>query len=244
MIVERPGRLILVPTPIGNLSDMSERAIETLKAVSRIACEDTRTSGVLLSHYGISTPTTSFHAHNEHGKATRLVESMIRGDDIALISDAGSPGISDPGYLLVRAALDAHLEVTSLPGPSALIPALAASGLPSDRFVFEGFLPPKKGRQTRIKALVEEDRTVILYESPHRLKKLLTQLAEHAGMDRQAVVARELSKKFEEFRRGTLEELLAWVNDVTKVRGEIVVLIASPKASQRLNEAPKSGEAW
>lgn len=244
MIVERPGRLILVPTPIGNLSDMSERAIETLKAVSRIACEDTRTSGVLLSHYGISTPTTSFHAHNEHGKATRLVESMIRGDDIALISDAGSPGISDPGYLLVRAALDAHLEVTSLPGPSALIPALAASGLPSDRFVFEGFLPPKKGRQTRIKALVEEDRTVILYESPHRLKKLLIQLAEHAGMDRQAVVARELSKKFEEFRRGTLEELLAWVNDVTKVRGEIVVLIASPKASQRLNEAPKSGEAW
>ena len=244
MIVERPGRLILVPTPIGNLSDMSERAIETLKAVSRIACEDTRTSGVLLSHYGISTPTTSFHAHNEHGKATRLVESMIRGDDIALISDAGSPGISDPGYLLVRAALDAHLEVTSLPGPSALIPALAASGLPSDRFVFEGFLPPKKGRQTRIKALVEEDRTVILYESPHRLKKLLTQLAEHAGMDRQAMVARELSKKFEEFRRGTLEELLAWVNDVTKVRGEIVVLIASPKASQRLNEAPKSGEAW
>ncbi|MGB0649751.1 MAG: 16S rRNA (cytidine(1402)-2'-O)-methyltransferase [Rhodothermales bacterium] len=244
MIVERPGRLILVPTPIGNLSDMSERAIETLKAVSRIACEDTRTSGVLLSHYGISTPTTSFHAHNEHGKATRLVESMIRGDDIALISDAGSPGISDPGYLLVRAALDAHLEVTSLPGPSALIPALAASGLPSDRFVFEGFLPPKKGRQTRIKALVEEDRTVILYESPHRLKKLLTQLAEHAGMDRQAVVARELSKKFEEFRRGTLEELLAWVNDVTKVRGEIVVLIASPKASQRLNEAPKSDEAW
>jgi len=223
---------------------MSERAIETLKAVSRIACEDTRTSGVLLSHYGISTPTTSFHAHNEHGKATRLVESMIRGDDIALISDAGSPGISDPGYLLVRAALDAHLEVTSLPGPSALIPALAASGLPSDRFVFEGFLPPKQGRQTRIKALVEEDRTVILYESPHRLKKLLTQLAEHAGMDRQAVVARELSKKFEEFRRGTLEELLAWVNDVTKVRGEIVVLIASPKASQRLNEAPKSGEAW
>lgn len=223
---------------------MSERAIETLKAVSRIACEDTRTSGVLLSHYGISTPTTSFHAHNEHGKATRLVESMIRGDDIALISDAGSPGISDPGYLLVRAALDAHLEVTSLPGPSALIPALAASGLPSDRFVFEGFLPPKKGRQTRIKALVEEDRTVILYESPHRLKKLLTQLAEHAGMDRQAVVARELSKKFEEFRRGTLEELLAWVNDVTKVRGEIVVLIASPKASQRLNEAPKSDEAW
>lgn len=244
MIVERPGRLILVPTPIGNLSDMSERAIETLKEVSRIACEDTRTSGVLLSHFGITTPTTSFHAHNEHGKATRLVEAMIRGEDIALISDAGAPGISDPGYLLVRAALDAHLEVTSLPGPSALIPALAASGLPSDRFVFEGFLPPKKGRQTRIQALVEEDRTVILYESPHRLRKLLTQLAEHAGADRQAVVARELSKKFEEFRRGTLEELRAWVDGLAKVRGEIVVLLASEKTSKRLNEAGKSPETW
>jgi len=237
MIVERPGRLILVPTPIGNLSDMSERAIETLKSVSRIACEDTRTSGVLLSHYGITTPTTSFHAHNEHGKAVRLVESMVRGEDIALISDAGSPGISDPGYLLVRAALDAHLEVTCLPGPAALIPALAASGLPSDRFVFEGFLPPKKGRQTRLQSLVEEDRTVVLYESPHRLQKLLTQLIEHAGADRQAVVARELSKKFEEFRRGTLGELLEWVDSLNKVRGEIVVVLASEKASKRLNDA-------
>lgn len=237
MIVERPGRLILVPTPIGNLSDMSERAIETLKSVSRIACEDTRTSGVLLSHYGITTPTTSFHAHNEHGKAVRLVESMVRGEDIALISDAGSPGISDPGYLLVRAALDAHLEVTCLPGPAALIPALAASGLPSDRFVFEGFLPPKKGRQMRLQSLVEEDRTVVLYESPHRLQKLLTQLIEHAGPDRQAVVARELSKKFEEFRRGTLGELLEWVDSLNKVRGEIVVVLASEKASTRLNGA-------
>jgi 16S rRNA (cytidine1402-2'-O)-methyltransferase len=244
MIVKRPGQLILVATPIGNLSDMSERAIETLKSVSRIACEDTRTSGVLLSHYGITTPTTSFHAHNEHGKSTRLVEAMIKGEDIALISDAGTPGISDPGYLLVRAALDAHLEVTALPGASALVPALAASGLPSDRFVFEGFLPPKKGRQTRIKSLVEEERTVILYESPHRLGKLLSQLAEHAGMDRQAVVARELSKKFEEFRRGTLEELLEWVSGLTRVRGEIVVLIASEKASKRLNEARKTAELW
>ena len=244
MIVERPGRLILVATPIGNLSDMTERAIETLKSVSRIACEDTRTSGVLLSHYGITTPTTSFHAHNEHGKASRLVEAMIKGEDIALISDAGSPGISDPGYLLVRAALDAHLEVTALPGPSALIPALAASGLPSDRFVFEGFLPHKKGRQPRIKARVAEARTGSLYESPHRLGKLLTQLAEHAGTDRQAVVARELSKKFEEFRRGTLEELLEWVNGLNKVRGEIVVLLASEKASTRLNEASKSPDLW
>lgn len=237
MIVDRPGQLILVPTPIGNLSDMSDRAIETLKSVALIACEDTRTSGVLLSHYGISTPKTSFHAHNEHGKASRLVETMIRGEDVALISDAGSPGISDPGYLLVRAALDAHLEVVALPGPAALVPALAASGLPTDRFVFEGFLPTKKGRQTRIKALVEEDRTVVLYESPHRLRKLITQLIEAAGGQRQAAVAREISKKFEEYRRGTLDELLEWVDGMTKVRGEIVVVLGSEKASERLNEA-------
>ena len=235
MIVERPGRLILVPTPIGNLSDMSERAIETLNAVGLIACEDTRTSGVLLTHFGINTPKTSFHAHNEHGKASRIVEEMIRGKDVALISDAGSPGISDPGYLLVRAALDAHLEVTSLPGPTALIPALAASGLPTDRFVFEGFLPQKKGRQTRIKELVTEDRTVVLYESPHRLGKLLGQLREAAGETRQAVVAREMSKRFEEFRRGTLAELQAWVDSLDRVRGEIVVILASEKVSERMN---------
>lgn len=242
MNVERPGRLILVPTPIGNLSDMSARAIETLNSVSLIACEDTRTSGVLLSHYGIKTPTTSFHAHNEHGKASRLVETMIRGEDVALISDAGAPGISDPGYLLVRAALDAHLNVMSLPGPSALIPALAASGLPTDRFVFEGFLPAKKGRQTRIQAFIEEERTVVIYESPHRLKKLLTQLIDAAGADRQAVVAREISKKFEEFRRGTLGELLTWVEGLTKVRGEIVLVLGSQKASKRLNEAQTTSE--
>lgn len=242
MIVERPGQLILVPTPIGNLSDMSERAIETLKSVALIACEDTRTSGVLLSHFGISTPKTSFHAHNEHGKASRLVETMIRGEDVALISDAGSPGISDPGYLLVRAALDAHLEVVALPGPAALIPALAASGLPTDRFVYEGFLPTKKGRQTRIKALVGEDRTVVLYESPHRLKKLLTQLIDATGGHRQAVVAREISKKFEEFRRGTLDELMEWVDSLAKVRGEIVVVLGSEKASERLNEARNASE--
>lgn len=240
MIVERPGRLILVPTPIGNLSDMSERAIETLKSVDLIACEDTRTSGVLLSHFGIETPKTSFHAHNEHGKSSRLVREMIRGKDMALISDAGSPGISDPGYLLVRAALDAHLEVTSLPGATALIPALAASGLPTDRFAFEGFLPQKKGRQTRILALVEEDRTVVLYESPHRLGKLLKQLVEAAGGDRQAVVAREISKHFEEFRRGTLDELQEWVDGLDRVRGEIVLVLASRKVSDRMNTAQEA----
>jgi len=236
MIKERPGRLILVATPIGNLSDMTERAIETLRRVDLIACEDTRTSGVLLSHHGIDTPTTSFHAHNEHGKASRLVDLMIRGQDIALISDAGSPGISDPGYLLVRAALDAHLEVSALPGPSALIPALAASGLPTDRFLFEGFLPPKKGRKTRIERLVAEDCTVVLYESPHRLKKLLLQLADAAGEERQVVIAREISKKFEEFVRGTLAEVLQWAESQTRIRGEIVLVLGSAKVSDRLNE--------
>ncbi|NBW93259.1 MAG: 16S rRNA (cytidine(1402)-2'-O)-methyltransferase, partial [Bacteroidetes bacterium] len=223
-------------TPIGNLSDMTERAIETLRRVDLIACEDTRTSGVLLSHHGIDTPTTSFHAHNEHGKASRLVDLMIRGQDIALISDAGSPGISDPGYLLVRAALDAHLEVSALPGPSALIPALAASGLPTDRFLFEGFLPPKKGRKTRIERLVAEDCTVVLYESPHRLKKLLLQLADAAGEERQVVIAREISKKFEEFVRGTLAEVLQWAESQTRIRGEIVLVLGSAKVSDRLNE--------
>ena len=230
-----PGTLFLVPTPIGNLSDMTFRAVDTLKAVSLVACEDTRTSGVLLNHYGIETPRTSLHAHNEHGKVPRIVEKMILGDDVALISDAGTPGISDPGYLLTRAALDAHLRVEALPGATALIPALAASGLPTDKFVFEGFLPPKKGRQTRIKLLVEEDRTVVFYESPHRLGKLLTQLASFAGDDRPAVVAREISKKFEEYARGSLEELIEWATAQTRIRGECVVLLASRKASERIN---------
>ncbi len=230
-----PGTLFLVLTPIGNLSDMTFRAVDTLKAVSLVACEDTRTSGVLLNHYGIETPRTSLHAHNEHGKVPRIVEKMILGDDVALISDAGTPGISDPGYLLTRAALDAHLRVEALPGATALIPALAASGLPTDKFVFEGFLPPKKGRQTRIKLLVEEDRTVVFYESPHRLGKLLTQLASFAGDDRQAVVAREISKKFEEYARGSLEELIEWATAQTRIRGECVVLLASRKASERIN---------
>jgi len=234
MTIEHPGTLYLVPTPIGNLGDMSHRAIETLKSVSLIACEDTRTSAVLLNHFGIDTPRTSFHSHNEHGKASRIIDKMKGGDDVALISDAGSPGISDPGYLLVRAALDANLDVCSLPGPSAVIPALAASGFPSDRFIFEGFLPTKKGRQTRIKALVEEDRTVILYESPHRLEKLLKQLAEFAGEDRQAVVAREISKKFEEFIRGTLAELIMWCQAQTKVRGECVVILGSVRTTERM----------
>lgn len=229
-----PGTLYLVPTPIGNLGDMTVRAVQTLKSVALIACEDTRTSGVLLNHYGIETPRTSLHAHNEHGKVPRIIEKIILGSDVALISDAGTPGISDPGYLLTRAALDAHLKVSALPGASAMIPALAASGLPTDKFVFEGFLPPKKGRQTRIKELVEEDRTVIFYESPHRIGKMITQLIEFAGEDRHAVIAREISKMFEEYVRGTLKELSEWVSSQPKVRGEIVFLLASRKTSERI----------
>lgn len=232
--MQKPGTLFLVPTPIGNLGDMTVRAVQTLKTVALIACEDTRTSGVLLNHYGIETPRTSLHAHNEHGKVPRIIEKMILGDDVALISDAGTPGISDPGYLLTRAALDAHLKVCALPGASAMIPALAASGLPTDKFVFEGFLPQKKGRQTRIKELVNEDRTVIFYESPHRIGKLIAQITEFAGEDRQAVVAREISKIYEEYIRGSLKELAEWAASQPKVRGEIVFLLASQKYSERI----------
>ena len=232
--MQKPGTLFLVPTPIGNLGDMTVRAVQTLKTVALIACEDTRTSGVLLNHYGIETPRTSLHAHNEHGKVPRIIEKMILGDDVALISDAGTPGISDPGYLLTRAALDAHLKVCALPGASAMIPALAASGLPTDKFVFEGFLPQKKGRQTRIKELVNEDRTVIFYESPHRIGKLIAQITEFAGEDRQAVVAREISKIYEEYIRGSLKELAEWAASQPKVRGEIVFLLASQKTSERI----------
>ena len=217
--------LYLVPTPIGNLEDMTLRALRVLKEADLVACEDTRTSGVLLNHFGVETPRTSFHAHNEHGKAAQLVERMQAGETVALVSDAGSPGISDPGFLLVRAALEAGVEVVALPGPTAFVPALVASGLPTDRFVFEGFLPQKKGRQTRLKALADEPRTTVLYESPHRLVKLLGELAEHLGEGRPAAVARELSKVFEEVRRGTLAELAAHYGAQAKVRGEIVVVV-------------------
>ncbi len=217
--------LYLVPTPIGNLEDVTLRALRILAEVDLIACEDTRTSGVFLNHYNIETQRTSFHIHNEHAKAKRLVERMQAGESIALVTDAGTPGISDPGFLLVREAIAAGIRVEALPGATAFVPALVASGLPTDRFVFEGFLPQKKGRQTRIKALIDESRTIVLYESPHRLMKLLTQLIEHLGETRQAAVGRELTKKFEEVRRGTLGELLAWYAEQPKVKGEIVVVI-------------------
>lgn len=217
--------LYLVPTPIGNLEDLTFRALRVLKEADVVACEDTRTSGFLLAHYGVETPRTSFHAHNEHGKAQHLVERMKGGATVALVTDAGSPGISDPGFLLVREAVAAGVRVEALPGATAFVPALVASGLPTDRFVYEGFLPQKKGRQTRLKALADEPRTMVLYESPHRLAKLLGELGEHLGPERPAAVARELTKLHEEVRRGTLAELAAHYGAQGKVRGEIVVVV-------------------
>ncbi len=217
--------LTLVPTPVGNLEDITMRALRVLREAAVIACEDTRTTGVLLTHYGITTPRTSFHIHNEHGKAAHMVARMEAGEHVALVSDAGTPGISDPGYLLVREAIEAGVRVEALPGPTAFVPALVASGLPCDRFVYEGFLPHKKGRQTRLTALETETRTMVLYESPHRLVKLLGQLREHLDDDRQAAVCREISKRFEETARGTLAELEADFAARPKVRGEIAVVI-------------------
>lgn len=217
--------LYLVPTPVGNLEDITLRALNILKQVNLIACEDTRTSSVLLNHYDIRTPKTSYHDHNERTKAPQLIERMQAGQRIALITDAGSPGISDPGFYLVRACIEADISVEALPGATAMIPALTASGLPSERFVYEGFLPVKKGRQKRLTALVEEERTMVFYESPHRLVKSLNQMAEHFGDDRPAAVARELTKTFEEVKRGTLKELADFYGGQTKVRGEIVLLV-------------------
>jgi 16S rRNA (cytidine1402-2'-O)-methyltransferase len=221
--------LFLVPTPVGNLEDITLRALRTLKEVDLVACEDTRTTGRLMTHFGVETPLTSYHDHNERQKAPYLVGLAAAGKTIALVTDAGTPGISDPGFFLVRAFHEAGLTVSALPGPTAFVPALAASGLPSDRFVFEGFLPQKKGRQTRLKELAEEHRTLVLYESPHRLVKCLEQLIEHLGGDREAAVAREISKLFEEVRRGTLQTLHDHYSAQERVRGEIVIVVG-PRA--------------
>lgn len=219
-----PGKLYIVPTPIGNLGDMTLRAIEVLKEADLILSEDTRTSGKLLKHFGVGTPQRSYHMHNEHRMVDNLVEDISSGKTLALISDAGTPGISDPGFLLVRACVQAGHEVDCLPGATAFVPALVCSGFPTDRFVFEGFLPPKKGRQTRLKELAGETRTVVLYESPHKLIKTLEQLAGYFGPDREAVVCRELTKLYEETLRGTLAEL-AEVCKERQPRGEFVLVI-------------------
>jgi len=217
--------LYLVPTPVGNLEDITLRALRVLKEVDLILAEDTRTSSVLLKHYDIHTPLKSHHKFNEHETSDRLAEQIAAGQNVALISDAGTPGISDPGFMLVRACVEQGVEVQCLPGATAFVPALVDSGLPCDRFYFEGFLPQKKGRQTRLLKLAEQEHTMIIYESPYRLQKTLEQLAEFLGADRQASVSREISKKFEDTRRGTLAELIAHFKQ-HPAKGEIVLCIA------------------
>ncbi|MBT3444551.1 MAG: 16S rRNA (cytidine(1402)-2'-O)-methyltransferase [Flavobacteriaceae bacterium] len=219
------GELFLVPTPIGNLGDITYRAVATLKEVDLILAEDTRTSGKLLNHYQINTLMQAFHMHNEHRKLEEITSKLNTGFNIALISDAGTPGISDPGFLLVREALSLNLKVTCLPGATALIPALVQSGLTSDRFVFEGFLPPKKGRNKRLKKLLDEDRTLIFYESPHKLLKTLSQFSEIYGPERRVSISRELSKMFEETFRGTLKEAEDYFNTHAP-KGEFVVCVS------------------
>ena len=221
--------LYLVPTPIGNLEDITYRAINALKSIDAILCEDTRTSGKLLKHYSIKKPLIAYHQHNEHKVTAKLIERLKNGEHFALITDAGSPGISDPGYHLVKHCIESDISVQSLPGATALIPALTNSGLPSDRFVFEGFLPQKKGRQTRLKFLAEESRTMVFYESPHRLIKALTQFKAFFG-SRHAVVCRELTKMHEETIRGNFDELITYYENHT-LKGEIVIIVEGNKSS-------------
>lgn len=217
--------LYIVPTPIGNLEDITLRAIRILKESSLILAEDTRTSKKLLQHYEIETPLRSHHAHNEHHTTPDIIKLLQTGQQIALISDAGTPGISDPGFLLTRACHQNDIKVECLPGATAFVPALVASGLPCDKFYFEGFLPHKKGRQTRLIYLSQLPHTFVLYESPHRLVKCLKQLAEHCGAERMASVCRELTKLHEEVVHNTLENLIKYYNVDKKVRGEIVIVV-------------------
>ena len=219
------GILYLVPTPVGNLEDITLRALRLLREADLVLAEDTRTSGILLKHFGIEAKLMSHHKFNEHGTSANVVQRLKQGQAICLISDAGTPGISDPGFYLVREAVREGVTVQTLPGATAFVPALVSSGLPTDRFCFEGFLPQKKGRQSRIEALREERRTMVFYESPYRLVKLLQQLAEVFGQERQACVCREISKLHEESSRGTLAALSAHYTE-TPPKGEIVVVVA------------------
>jgi len=221
-----PGKLYLVPTPIGNLEDITLRAIRTLKEVDLILAEDTRTSGVLLKHYVISRPLQSHHIHNEHKTVETLANRINDGLNVALISDAGTPSISDPGFLLVRTCIENGIDVECLPGATSFVPALVVSGLPSDRFHFEGFLPPKKGRKTRLEHLAQLDCTVIFFESPHRITKTLKDLVQYFGAERKASLSRELSKLHEETLRGTLAEL-SGITESRILKGEMVVVVGS-----------------
>jgi 16S rRNA (cytidine1402-2'-O)-methyltransferase len=222
------SKLYLVPTPIGNLEDITLRAIRILKEVDHILAEDTRNSGKLLKHYDISTPMHSHHMHNEHKTVEGIVRRIAAGETFALISDAGTPAISDPGFLLTRACVEAGVEVDCLPGATAFVPALVNSGFPNDKFVFEGFLPVKKGRQTRLKLLAEEERTIIFYESPHKLLKTLAQFVEYFGEDRPVSVSREITKMHEETIRGTASQVLEHYT-AKPPKGEIVVVVGGKK---------------
>ncbi|SEG18606.1 16S rRNA (cytidine1402-2'-O)-methyltransferase [Halpernia humi] len=218
------GILYFVPTPVGNLEDMTFRAVRILKEVDYILCEDTRTSGKLLKHYEIAKPLKSYHLHNEHSYTQKVISDLQNGQNIALITDAGTPGISDPGYLLAKAIADENLEMQCLPGSTAFVPALVISGLPNNEFYFAGFLPPKKGRQTKLKQLAAEKKTIILYESPHKINTCLEQIKEFFGDETKVSLSREISKKFEETKRGTIDELIAFSKTKT-LKGEIVLVV-------------------
>ena len=233
------GTLYIVPTPVGNMEDMTYRAVRILKEVDVVLAEDTRTSGILLKHFDIHNHLLSHHKFNEHGTSQGVVERLLAGQNVALISDAGTPGISDPGFFLVREAVRAGIEVQCLPGATAFVPALVSSGLPCDRFAFEGFLPQKKGRQTKILSLKDEHRTMIFYESPYRLVKLLEQFVEAYGPDRRVSVCREISKVHEESVRGTLDEVLAHFKS-HEPKGEIVVVLAGADNQERVDETLKT----
>lgn len=225
------SKLYLIPTPVGNMEDITLRALRLMKEADLILAEDTRTTAKLLKHYEIGTPLLSHHKFNEHQQVERIAERINRGETVVLVSDAGTPGISDPGFLLTKTCVEQGIDTECLPGATAFVPALVNSGLPCDRFCFEGFLPQKKGRQKKLSALIEETRTMIFYESPHRLVKALEQMAEQFGADRNACVAREISKMFEEFKRGTLQELIAHFTEAG-VKGEIVIVVeGKPKRS-------------
>ncbi|HFK5501600.1 TPA: 16S rRNA (cytidine(1402)-2'-O)-methyltransferase [Elizabethkingia anophelis] len=218
------GILYFVPTPVGNLEDMTFRAIKVLKEVDYILCEDTRTSGILLKHYEISKPLKSYHLHNEHQATEKVVQDLKNGQNVAIITDAGTPGISDPGYLLAKAGRDNDLEMICLPGATAFVPALVVSGLPNHDFYFAGFLPQKKGRQTKLKQLAEEKKTIVLYESPHKINTTLQQIKEFFGEQTQISLSREISKKFEETKRGTIDELIEFSKSKA-LKGEIVLIV-------------------
>ncbi len=234
------GKLYLVPTPIGNLADMTSRALEILKEVEVVACEDTRTSGNLLSKFGIKKRLVSYHEFNERSRALQLLELLKQGHSVAVITDAGTPGISDPAYRIVRAALSEGVEIVPLPGASALLPALTASGLPTDRFLFEGFLSHKSGaRKRRLEKLRDFEHTIIFYESPHRVRQSLTAMLEVFG-DRQACLAREISKKFEQFIRGSISEILSKIGE--SVKGEVVLVVAGCPDSGKAEESDGDDE--